>query len=830
MPRIVKLKRMLTVAGAMALAALGAWLVFGGRGAPPKRSFPPLPYRSAGVTISSVPSGGLASGETVHGLSGDYLVQNGKIAFVVGGESPGLERRARRGALIDLVARGEFLADELSDFRTIATADGKPLSLQVIGTELITAAKFPHLRVEQATQDGRIRLVTDFLAASSSSGIRVSSELTNLGERPLRAVEIGDRTRWPGAPSFAPRIGFPKVGTRAEVPWLARQGRTLSYALAFPNGPVGANFFFDRIGQIGQETLARLGDVPAAASVRFTRELLVVEGDMGLAAELVFKALGKKLGRIAGKLEPAPTWARLDALYPDGKPALSVRAANDGRYSLPLPPGEYLVKLEAPGGIDQAEVRVEAGGVVTPRLIAPEAGFLKYRVVGETGALLPSRLVFRGIAPTPDPELGPSEQNVAFSRKGEGQVELRPGRYTVVITHGPEFNVFEKEIDVSAAIGDTVHATLERVVDTRGWLGCDFHIHAAPSHDSSVALEDRVTSLLAEGVEFAVPTDHNHVTDYEPAIRRENAQDLLGTTSGVEITTLSWGHFNAFPFPLAEPPPPYAGIGPVEIFADIRTRAPGAVIQVNHPRMPGVGYFNRIELDPQTGLAATEDAMLEFDALEVVNGYDIEAPGFIQQSLREYFALLNVGRRYTATGNSDSHRLIINWVGYPRSYVRVPDDRPGKVAGADVARALVRGQVVVANGIFPVILVNGTAGPGDTVSGRRVTMDVEARAPAWVDVSSAELWVNGALVESAPRRAFRNGTRRLLWHTELDLAEDAWLVVVMRGERPMSKAFVGRRVLPFAFTNPVFVDVDEDGAVDAPEEKLPAPSASVAPP
>jgi hypothetical protein len=826
----VKLKRVVAIAGAVALAALGAWLLFGGRGDKPSRRFPPLPYRSAGVTISSVPSGGLASGETVHGLSGDYLVQNGKIAFVVGGESPGLERRARRGALIDLVARGEFLADELIDFRTIASVDGKPLSLQVIGTELVTAAKFPHLRVEQATQDGRVKLVTDLLAAPGSSSIRVQSELTNLGDRPLRAVEVGDRTRWPGAPAFAPRIGFPKLGTRAEVPWIARQGRSLSYALAFPNGPVAANFFFDRIGQVGQETLARLGDVPASASVQFTRELLVVDGDLGLAAELAFKAVGRKLGKIAGKLEPAPTWARLEALYPDGKPALSVRATDDGRYVLPLPPGEYLVKLEAPGGTDQAQVRVEVGATVTPRLIAPEPGYLKYRVVADTGELLSSRLVFRGIAPTTDPELGPSEQNVAFSRTGEGQVELRPGRYKVVFTHGPEYSLFEKEIDVSAAIGDAVHATLERVIDTRRWIGCDFHVHAAPSHDSSVTLEDRVMSLVAEGVEFAVPTDHNHVTDYEPSIHRQNAGALLGTTAGVEITTVTWGHFNAFPYPLAEPPPPYAGVGPTEIFAHVRARAPNAVIQVNHPRMPGVGYFNRIELDAATGLAASEDAVLEFDAVEVVNGYDLEAPGFIQQNLREYFALLNVGRRYTATGNSDSHRLIINWVGYPRTYVRVPDDRPASVHGADVARALSRGQAVVANGIFPVILVNGTAGPGDTVTGRRVTMDIEARAPNWVDVSSAELWVNGALVESAPRRAFVTGTRRLLWRTELDLREDAWIVVIVRGERPMANAFVGRRVLPFAFTNPVFVDADEDGLLEAPEEKSPAPGASVAPP
>ena len=724
---------MLAVFATVALAGAAGWVALGGASQKPDPRLPPLPYKKAGIVISSVPSGGLGGGETVHGLSGDLLVQNGRIGFVIGGESPGLERRSRRGALLDLVTGNDFLADELIDFRTLASADGKPLSLQVLGISLVTDAKFPFVRVEQATQEGRVQLVTDLMAAPGSSSVRAITRLSNLNDRPLRGVEIGDRTRWPGAPSFAPRIGFAKTNARVEIPWLARQGRRLSYALAFPNRPVSAAFFFDRIGQTGQETVAHLGDVPANGSVSFTRELIVVDGDLGRAAELVFKALGRKTGKIAGKLDRAPTWGTVEAAFPDGKPALSVQIDAEGRYSLPLPAGDYLVRLHAPGGDDETQVRVAPGATVTPQLIAPEPGWLKFRVADEAGLALPARVVFRGIAPTPDPELGPSEHNVTFSRTGDGQVELRPGRYKVVFTHGPEYEISEHEIDVSAAIGDILHATLKRTVDTRGWIGCDFHVHAVPSHDSAVTLDDRVVSLMAEGVEFAVPTDHNHVTDYTPSIARFAAESELGTTSGVEITTLSWGHFNAFPYPVAQPAPPHAGVTPLEIFASVRERAPTAVIQVNHPRMPGVGYFNRIELDPATGLAASEDAAFEFDALEVVNGYDLEAPGYIQQNLREYFALLNFGRRYAATGSSDSHRLVINWVGYPRTYVRVADDRPGVVQGVDVARAITRGQVTVSNGIFPVILANGTAGPGDTVTGRRVTLDIQARAPSWVE-------------------------------------------------------------------------------------------------
>ncbi|MGC4089809.1 MAG: CehA/McbA family metallohydrolase [Polyangiaceae bacterium] len=334
-------------------------------------------------------------------------------------------------------------------------------------------------------------------------------------------------------------------------------------------------------------------------------------------------------------------------------------------------------------------------------------------------------------------------------------------------------------------------------------------------------MPDRVLSLLAEGIEFAVPTDHNHITNYAPAIAEHAAAAEIGSVPGVEITTATWGHFNAYPYPLRTAPPPFSGVNPIEIFATVRARAPGSVIQVNHPRMPGCGYFNRIELDAETGAAATEGASFEFDAIEVVNGYDLENMKFIEQNLREYFALLNFGRRYTATGNSDSHRLLINWPGYPRTYVRARDDRPGNVSGSEVARAVNDGHAMVSNGIFLVATANGQAGPGDTVTGSRVTLQMEARAPSWVDLSRVEVWVNGGLFSSSPPMAKPTPGGRLVWQTELDLRLDSWIVVFARGNEPMSSVFYGRRVLPFAFTNPIFVDANEDGVFRAPEAPEP---------
>ncbi len=56
------------------------------------------------------------------------------------------------------------------------------------------------------------------------------------------------------------------------------------------------------------------------------------------------------------------------------------------------------------------------------------------------------------------------------SATGEGSVELPPGRYSVLATHGPEFDVVESTVDVSSSEGATFRARLRRSVKTDDWV------------------------------------------------------------------------------------------------------------------------------------------------------------------------------------------------------------------------------------------------------------------------------------------------------------------------------------------------------------------------
>jgi hypothetical protein len=438
-------------------------------------------------------------------------------------------------------------------------------------------------------------------------------------------------------------------------------------------------------------------------------------------------------------------------------------------------------------------------------------------VSDDSGAPIAARLVVRGVPPTKDPELGPvhlasGAKNVAYTRTGEGVLALPAGRYQLVATAGLEWTIAEGAADVDEQRGATFRAELERVVQTPGFIACDFHLHADPSGDSDVPLADRVTSLLAEGIEFAVATDHNHVTDYGPTIGALGVGSKLGAAVGVEITTPDWGHFNTFPYPADAAPPPYAET-PAAIFDQVRRVSPGAIVQINHPRMAiDIGYFDRGGLDSTAGTTTREGFSFGFDTIEVWNGFELESPDLLERNLRDWYALLDLGRVYTAVGNSDSHMLVLQWTGYPRTYVQVADG----ATPAQVAEALRAGRAIVTSGPFLELAVEG-AGIGQLARTRqgKIRIEVGVRAAPWIDVESVDLVVNGTVWQTLDADS--------LQPVEIELERDGWLIAIARGAGDLSRVLPGSKARPLAFTNPVFVDVDENGKYDAPRASSPQP-------
>ncbi len=332
-----------------------------------------------------------------------------------------------------------------------------------------------------------------------------------------------------------------------------------------------------------------------------------------------------------------------------------VNPVRDGTYSGALPPGDYILVAK---GADHAPSRltavtISAGRTGVAHLALEQTSTVSYRIVDASGALVPARLTFVALDDEGRPlswdgrlrpELGDTRndygiQEVVLGAYGAGEVKVEPGRYRVYASRGLEYDIDHKDVELKPGRDLALEFQLFRSVDTSGWLSGDFHLHARPSVDSALLMEDRVMSNVVEGLEMVVSADHDTITDYRPAMNELGLYPWIGFQAGVETSSLEFGHFNIWPLDYddrlgeVKDPPPWRFRRTGEVFDGMRARGlggpDGTVIQVNHPRDGFMGYFaqmglNGYDLNRATpGLEACNPVSVEiscdFDAVEVLN-------------------------------------------------------------------------------------------------------------------------------------------------------------------------------------------------------------------
>lgn len=446
------------------------------------------------------------------------------------------------------------------------------------------------------------------------------------------------------------------------------------------------------------------------------------------------------------------------------------------------------------------------------------------RLTDEVGRPIAAKLSFRGLEGTSDPNFGNDGDETGVSRfvwSGNGRFErtLRPGKYEILGTAGIERDLARFVVKLGDGEQRELQGSLPRVVETPGWISADLHLHQAASVDADIACSTRVVSVAAEGVELAAATDHYVVTDYAPSVAALLESGALArpilTVAGTEVSTVGhrFGHFNLFPMPLDEEVE-YADTTPRALFADMRRASPGGILQVNHPRWDKIGYFWRYKLDPKTGRVPPQfrdEYDASFDALEVFNGLDATSEPKIRLVIMDWLHLLGQGHRYTATGNSDSHKLAFHDPGVPRNMIHwgtsTTDDDDLAADPAAVMEAVKRGEVTVTTGPILDVDVLGV-GPGGTVRGRgtRVPMRIRVRAAPWIDVREVEVLVgsNAARVRWIPIKE-RTSVVRLDTTFDLVVPGPTFVVVLAKGARDLPNVHLPR-VRPFALANPIWIE------------------------
>src|SRR5581483_4730865 len=623
------------------------------------------------------------------------------------------------------------------------------------------------------------------------------------------------------------------------------------------------------------------------------------------------------------------------------------RTAADGSYRGTLAPGNYNVRANKDGRLfgtpDPAPITITAAATTMQDFDLPAAGGLRVTVTDQNGAPIPAKVQLVGFDPSPDPRNTQSvlglvnnvtgvfgeqiEDGLAYGiafvtfadRTGDtGVSEVEPGTYQLAVSHGPRYSGFTQPVTITAGATTTVAAQLARVVATPGFVASDHHVHSIDSPDSEVTREERVATMLADGMDFFTPSDHDFRSDFGPTLLAMGVTDLISTATSAEITTFDYGHFNAWPVPVdpsklngggvdwgragIAPGMDFPSLGsfnlsPAEIYAAAHLEAP--LIQINHMR----SHFNTDGLTIDTATVPPQSATppaarrldpsitnlfdAGFDALEVWIGTDGrtgDLQHFLGENLGDWFNMLNQGILKTGVADSDTHQRRTTQMN-ARTYVASAVTDPGLLTpeAQNLAANVIAGKAIGTNAPFVTVSVNapstGETAALDLAHGSMVStsdgvvnVTVTVSSPAWAEFDRIQFFVNnapqaydhdndagtpdryrvfpnfeavaGTDFTVVPMNDFPSipGASHLTatYTLPLTLTADSWIVVVVRGTdgtshplfpfMPNSLRQSGNTtlanltdgnlnedgLLALAFTNPLYVDANNDHAWTPP--------------
>lgn len=250
----------------------------------------------------------------------------------------------------------------------------------------------------------------------------------------------------------------------------------------------------------------------------------------------------------------------------------------DGTYGGDLPAATYVFELDVPGYPRQHQkVTVPAEGMVTvDPFDLPQTATIAYNVTAN-GA--PTACRISVIGQVGDKVTGirsnqhrdtlqdKYDRGLAYvhvtsvcdssstARGAVGPIKVVPGRYRVVVSHGPEFSIVDKRPNDVAELQNaggtaTVTGDLRRQIDSAGWAAADLHVHAYYSFDARLPVEVRLTSYLAEAIDLLGFSEHDVVYDLSDLASDMGYASRIAIMTGSEISPMFYGHFNAFELPM----------------------------------------------------------------------------------------------------------------------------------------------------------------------------------------------------------------------------------------------------------------------------------------
>ena len=806
-------------------------------------------YRPALDTIAKAreieDNADLPEGPGAEGQVGDIVLENSLLSVVVSAADHAYPYTASGGHVVDaLVPRG---SDRLRLIlpRLGPAMRGIPVYEKV---EITSAGGEDASATVKATGhwslDESVEVATTYRLDPESTVLQITTQVKNTTEEALSDFAMADRVYHGRASRYVEGYGLFPQGQEAQTRWISFfSGRETWGLFGNDREPIRA---VHRAGW--SDATYRTVSIEPSQSRSYARNLVVNAGGPAAVADHM-------------ETEKTPFTARLNCHLTDhetGDPVagalVEVRTAagrgvsclvsgQDGKASAKLPAGSYLLSCwmaGRPPALPRVPLRLKKDAERGLNLELGRGGEVEVRVTkrsfrradkdrpssGPTGAR---------IAISPDQELedwpgfrapyhtGFAGRAALVGQAGEGALSLppvspsTPGEYTLTAAHGPLYDSVSREGKAATGEAEQTTFSLEQVILPGDYVAVDFRQYTADNPGCSVDREQSLLMNRCEGLEGAVLCRPWSRMDFggKPG---KGGPVLLEAT---EIRSSGCGSFTIIPsnWELGRENTKFEarvphGCSADELFNFLRMRFPEAVIQANHPVSESDGYLKLAGLAESDEEPTTEPSR-HFDALELLSGRDVLAA---KTGLEPWFTLLNQGKNIFITGGSGTRGLPAPEPGVARTYVHCPGDgdypSPQELRDA-ICNLRDSPNAFVTNGPFLRVTVNDKPiGSLQTVDGT-ATLHVRVLAPNWVGVERVKVYCNGELWREIEVTEQSNVVR-LNQELEIEPESDCWLVVVAEGDEGMRPVYPGRgraAVIPFAATNPLWLDIDGDGVV-----------------
>ncbi len=697
--------------------------------------------------------------------AGDLTIVNDRLAFALAVESP-VPYGVPRGALVDIAAvtDGKIGRDRavIADFIP-NNWSAWPNTYQRIKV----LERGPRRAAVEAVRDwGDVTVRTRYTLRDGADRVEIETTMVNGGKAALPDLLSG-YVLWPRGGFL---FGVPGAAEQGPVP-AGTPARTVAYDEDFA---VALHAPYANRIEYGSKDLYLRHTLKPGETRRFTGFVQV--GASGDLAPVIAAEGTRNAGTLAGRVDAAD--GAVVIVERNGEP-YGWTLSRAGAFSLQLPAGEYTVYATAKGHADsdRAPVTVHAGARATHDFSAlPGPGRIAFHVTDDTGPVDARIAVRQGRQPVVG-FLGRKTFFTGLHARGEAELSLAPGDYTLRITHGGGFTHAARELNVTVVPGAQLDqpVQLARFADpaAKGWYAADLHHHADQA-EAVTPPADLARSQLAAGLDLLFVSDHDTMVNL-PAVTALGAKRGMPVLGSMEFSA-SWAHFNAYPLvPDGELKIDMGTASVDAIFAEAR-RLGASVIQVNHPYIP-YGYFASAAAGTAPG--GWNDG---FDVAEI-NG---ATPGDDGKVLQKLWADWNAGVPHYLAGGTDLHDVWAHESGSTRTFVHLD----GAPTAQSWAAALKAGRAYVSGGplVFP-----------DAVFGSRLfapagkSLALGYTLQSGSGIRKVELVGDGVVVDS---RAPADAPRALRVTFERVAQKAGWYALMVEDA-------AGRK----AYTNPVWVDV-----------------------